>query len=49
MYDATSNDYSVSEGDLHMSENSVPSQRIQASHMNEGTTPVEPTVTAGTS
>ncbi len=49
MYDVTSDDNIMSDGDLHVSENSCPSQWTQASHTNEGVTPVEPTVTAGTS
>jgi hypothetical protein len=49
MYDVTSDDHSVSDRDLHVSENSCTSQWTQASNTNEGVTPVEPTVTAGTS
>jgi hypothetical protein len=49
MYDVTSDDYSISDGDSHVSENSHTSQQNQASHSNEGVIPVEPTVTAGTS
>jgi hypothetical protein len=49
MYDVTLNDYSISYGESHVLENSHPLQRTQASHMNEGGTPVEPNVTAGTS
>jgi hypothetical protein len=49
LYDVTSDDYSVSDGDLHVSENSCTSQRTQISHTNEGVAQVEPTVMAGTS
>ncbi len=48
-YDITSDEYSISDGDLQVSENSCTSQLNQASHTNEGVTPVEHTVTAGTS
>ncbi len=47
-YNNTSDDYSVSDADLQVSENSCTSQQTQASHTNEGVTPTEP-VTAGTS
>jgi hypothetical protein len=47
-YDNTSDDYSVSDADFHVSENSRTSQRTQVSHTNEGVTPViEPTIMAG--
>ncbi len=47
-YDNTSDDNSISDMDLQVSENSCTSQQTQASHTNEGVTPTEP-VTAGTS
>jgi hypothetical protein len=47
-YDTMSDDYSISEA-LQVSENSHTSWRNQASHTTDETTPVEPTVTAGTS
>jgi hypothetical protein len=34
MYDVTSDDYSISDGDLQVSENSRISQQSQASHAN---------------
>ncbi len=45
IYDVTLDDYKVSNGESHVSENSHPSQWTQASHTNEGVTPVEPTIT----
>ncbi len=49
-YDNMSDDYSVSDADFHVSENSRTSQQTQVSHTNEGVTPViEPTIMAGTS
>jgi hypothetical protein len=48
MYDVTLDDYSVSNGESHVSENSRPSQQAQASNPTAGVTLVEPTVTAGT-
>jgi hypothetical protein len=48
-YNTTSDDYSVSDVDFQVSENSHTSQQNQASHTTEGVMPVEPTVTAGTS
>ncbi len=48
-YDNTSDDYSISDADLLVSENSRTSRQTQASHTNEGVTPAEPTVTVGTS
>jgi hypothetical protein len=48
-YDTTSNDYSISDGDLQVSENSCTSRQNLASHTPEEVTLVEPTVTAGTS
>jgi hypothetical protein len=47
-FDTTSDDNSVSEA-LQVSENSHTSQQNQSSHMTDEITPVEPTVTAGTS
>ncbi len=47
-FDTTSDDYSVSEA-LQVSENSHTSQQNQSSHTTGEMTPVEPTVTAGTS
>jgi hypothetical protein len=48
IFDATSDDYSVSEA-LQVSENSHTSWQNWASHTTDEVTPVEPTVTAGTS
>jgi hypothetical protein len=48
-YDTTSDDYSISDANLQVSEYSHTSWQNQASHTAEGVTPVEPTVTAGTS
>jgi hypothetical protein len=48
-YDTTSDGYSVSDADSQVSENSHTSWQNWASHMTEEVTPVEPTVTAGTS
>jgi hypothetical protein len=48
-YDTTSNDYSISDAALQVSENSRTSQQNWASQTTEEVTPVEPTVTAGTS
>jgi hypothetical protein len=48
-YDTTSDNYSVSDAALQVSENSHTSWKNQASHMADEVTPVEPTVTAGTS
>jgi hypothetical protein len=49
MYNVTPDDYSISEGESYISENSCQSQWAQATHSIEGATPVEPTVMAGTS
>jgi hypothetical protein len=49
VFDVTSDDYSVSDGDSQVSENTKPSHQSQVSLQAEGVTPVEPTVTAGTS
>jgi hypothetical protein len=48
-YDTTSDDYSISDTALQVSENSCVSWQNQASHITEEVTPVEPIVTAGTS
>ncbi len=48
-YDTTSDDYSISDMDFQVSENSHTSWQNQASYTTEGVTPVEPTVTAGAS
>jgi hypothetical protein len=48
-YDTTSDNYSVSDTDLQVSGNSCTSKQNWASHTTEEVTPVEPTVTAGTS
>ncbi len=47
-FDTTSDDFSNSEA-LQVSENSHTSQQNWSSHMTDEVTPVEPTVTAGTS
>ena len=49
VFDVTSDDYSVSDGDSQVSENTEPSHQSQVSLRAEGVTPVEPTDTAGTS
>jgi hypothetical protein len=49
MYNNTPDDYSISDADLQVSENSCTSQQTLASHMNEEVTPVESAVTVGTS
>ena len=46
--DVTSDDYSISEGDSQVSENTEPSRQSRVLLQAEGVTPVEPTVTAGT-
>jgi hypothetical protein len=48
-FDTTSDDYSVSDMALQVSDNSHTSWQNWASHMTNEVTPVEPTVTAGTS
>jgi hypothetical protein len=48
-FDTTSDDYSISDVASQVSENSRISQQNWASHMTDEVTPVEPTVTAGTS
>ncbi len=48
-YDVTSDYYSISGGDLQVSENIYTSWWTQAFHMDEGVALVEPTVMAGTS
>jgi hypothetical protein len=47
-FDTTSHDYSILEA-LQVSENSHTSQQNQSSHRTDEMTPIEPTVTAGTS
>jgi hypothetical protein len=47
--DTTSDDYSIPDLALQVSENSCTSQQNQVSHMADEVTPVEPTVTSGTS
>jgi hypothetical protein len=49
VFDATLNDYSVSDGDSHVTENTGPSCQSRAPLQAEGVTPVEHPVTAGTS
>ncbi len=48
-YNTTSDDYSASDAALQVSENSCTSWKNQASHTTDKVTPVEHTVTAGTS
>ncbi len=48
-HEFTVDDHSISDGDSQVTENVQPSCQSQASHLNEGGTSVEPTVTAGTS
>jgi hypothetical protein len=48
-FDTTLDDYSVSDAALQVSENSRASWQNWASHMTDEVTPLEPTVTAGTS
>ncbi len=48
-YDTTSDDYSISDADSQVSENSCTSWQNQASHKTEKVMPAEPTVTASTS
>ncbi len=48
-FDTMSDDNSISDVALQMSENSHISQQNQAAHTTDEVTPVEPTVTAGTS
>jgi hypothetical protein len=45
----TSEEYSVTDGDSHVTEHTEPSRQSRASLQAEGVTPAEPTVTAGTS
>jgi hypothetical protein len=47
-FNTTSDDYSISDAALQVSENSHTSRKNWASHTTEEVTPVEPTVTAGT-
>jgi len=49
VFNVTSDDYSVSDGDSLVTENTGPSHQSQASHQAEGVTPAEHPVTAGTS
>ena len=49
VFDVTSDDYSVSDGDSLVTENTGPSRQSRASHQAEGVTPAEQPVTAGTS
>jgi len=49
VFDVTSDDYSVSEGDSLVTENTGPSHQSRASRQAEGVTPAEHPVTAGTS
>ncbi len=49
VFDVTSDDYSVSDGDFQVLKNVRPSCQSRASHQAEGVTPVETPVTAGTS
>jgi hypothetical protein len=48
-FDTTSDDYSISDVALQVSENSRTSRQKRASHTTDEVMPVEPTVTAGTS
>jgi hypothetical protein len=48
-YDTTSDDYSISDAALQVSENSHTSWENWASHTTDEMTPDEPNVTAGTS
>ncbi len=49
VFNVTSDDCSVSDGDSQVLENVQPSRQLRASHQAEGVTPVETPVTAGTS
>jgi hypothetical protein len=49
VFDVTSDDYSVSDVDSLVTENTGPSRQSRASHQAEGVTPAEHPVTAGTS
>jgi hypothetical protein len=49
VFDVTSDDYSISDGDSHVTENTGPSHQSRASLQAEGVTPAEHLVTAGTS
>ena len=48
-FDVTLDNYIISDGDSHASEHTEPSSQSRASLQAEGVTPVEHTVTAGTS
>jgi hypothetical protein len=49
VFDVTSDEYSITDGDSQVSENTEPSRQSRASLQAEGVTPAEPTITAGTS
>jgi 4-hydroxy-3-methylbut-2-enyl diphosphate reductase IspH len=49
VFDVTSDDYSVSDGDSLVTENTGPSRQSRAPLQTEGVTPAEPTISAGTS
>jgi hypothetical protein len=49
VFNVTSDDYSISDGDSQIPENTGPSGQSQALLQAEGVTPVETPVTAGTS
>jgi hypothetical protein len=48
-FDVTSDDYSISDGDSHVTENTGPSRQSRAPLQVEGVTPAEHPVTTGTS
>ena len=49
VFDVTSDNYSISDGDSHVNENNGPSRQSRAPLQAEGVTPAENPVTAGTS
>ena len=49
VFDVTSDDYSISDGNYHVTENTGPSHQSRASLQAEEVTPAEHPVTAGTS
>jgi hypothetical protein len=49
VFDVTSDDYSISDGDSHFTENTGPSRQARASLQAEGVSPAEHPVTAGRS
>ena len=49
VFDVTSDEFSVTDGDSQVSANTEPSRQSRASLQAEGVTPAEPTITAGTS